>query len=395
MCCSCQSWQGGRFSIFLSKPQLAPAAPGSGSTGNPSLLSLETNPSAFRDASTPQLIPLPGDVQRPASSCRGSVSARSTPMQLDHDHRSGEGSLRLNPLPSNAPSSNLPTPSAPTDKDSSPSPSRDPVSPTSITTISGRHETTPALNSQAECPSTVAPVSDPGIPDNPQSSGAGLDPGDIEMESVTPSGHRRRRSSLINPANSASSRSQRPRSQSILGPVDDDEGKIPEESSDDDPLRLNEVDEDGLSDEDLHDDEETGLTGKDRRRKRRKRNRNQLLDQRIVRDSISQEEKKEADRSVAKQLLINGALIGLWYFFSLCISLVRALRIPSPCSLNTLLTYLPVQQMDVLTRQTQFPVSHVYNLHALPRAIFPSVISIVPFPVITATPQIRPGPVKA
>jgi solute carrier family 35 protein C2 len=116
-----------------------------------------------------------------------------------------------------------------------------------------------------------------------------------------------------------------PRSQSIRRPADgDDEAKILEESSEEDALRLDEADEDGLSDEDLHDDEETGLTGKDRRRKRRKRNRNQLLDQRIASDNnISQEEKKEADRSVARSLLINGCLIGLWYFFSLLISLVR------------------------------------------------------------------------
>ncbi|KAK4132588.1 TPT-domain-containing protein [Trichocladium antarcticum] len=157
------------------------------------------------------------------------------------------------------------------------------------------------------------------------------------MASVTPSGHRRRRSSLINPANPSGSshRSPQPRSQSIRRPGDvDDEGKIPEESSDEDALRLDKVDEDGLSDEDLHDDEEAGLTGKDRRRKRRKRNRNQLLDQRIARDnSISQAEKKEADRSVAKNLLINGCLIGLWYFFSLLISLYNKWMF-SPDKLN-------------------------------------------------------------
>jgi solute carrier family 35 protein C2 len=138
------------------------------------------------------------------------------------------------------------------------------------------------------------------------------------MDSVTPSGHRRRRSSLINPPNATSSRQ---RSASIRRPASG-ETKIVEESSDDGSQQPDELDEDGLSDEDLHDDEETGLTGKDRRRKRRKRNRNQLLDQRIVRDKISPEEKKEADRSVARNLMIDAALIGLWYFFSLLISLV-------------------------------------------------------------------------
>lgn len=174
----------------------------------------------------------------------------------------------------------------------------------------------------------------------PQSLGAGLEPYDIEMDSVTPSGHRRRRSSLINPANASNSRhrSPRARSQSIRSPTDaDDEGKIVEESSDEDSLRPGEVlDEDELTDEDLHDDEEAGLTGKDRRRKRRKRRRNQLLDQRIAKDDISPEEKKEADRNVVRRLLINGVLIGLWYFFSLSISLVRTRHPPLDCQGNIL-----------------------------------------------------------
>lgn len=149
------------------------------------------------------------------------------------------------------------------------------------------------------------------------------------MDAVTPSGHRRRRSSLINPANASNSRHRSPgaRSQTLRTPsIVDGEGKIVEESSDGETPRLDETDEGGFTDEDLHDDEETGLTGKDRRRKKRKKRRNQLLDQRVVSDDISPEEKQEADRSVAKSLLINGVLIGLWYFFSLLISLVWTRR---------------------------------------------------------------------
>ncbi|KAL2257704.1 hypothetical protein VTK26DRAFT_9276 [Humicola hyalothermophila] len=182
------------------------------------------------------------------------------------------------------------------------------------------------------------------------------------MASVTPSGHRRRRSSLINPANSASSRSQRPRAQSVRGPVVDDDGKIPEESSEDDPLRLDEVADGGLSDEDLHDDEETGLTGKDRRRKRRKRNRSQLLDHRIVGDHISQEEKKEADRNVVKHLFINGVLIGLWYFFSLCISLYNKWMF-SPDKLNF--------PFPMFTTSVHFLVQ--FSLASLVLFLFPSL----------------------
>ena len=84
-----------------------------------------------------------------------------------------------------------------------------------------------------------------------------------------------------------------------------------------------------LSDEDLHDDEEAGLTGKDKRRKKQKRDRNTHLDQRIAPEAISAEEKKEADRSVVRRSLVNVTLIGLWYLFSLSISLVRG-TCPSP-----------------------------------------------------------------
>ncbi|KAK4190494.1 triose-phosphate transporter family-domain-containing protein [Podospora australis] len=162
--------------------------------------------------------------------------------------------------------------------------------------------------------STSASIPSP----SPQSTGSSVAEFEgIEMESMNPAGHRRRRSSLINPV--GASNHNRHRSPSTRNGIDGP--KISEEESLEEPLRLDELDPGGLTDEDLHDDEETGLTAKDRRRKRRKRNRNQRLDQRIVREKISQEEKKEADRNVLKTLLINVSLIGLWYFFSLLISL--------------------------------------------------------------------------
>lgn len=66
----------------------------------------------------------------------------------------------------------------------------------------------------------------------------------------------------------------------------------------------------GRSDDD-HDDEETGLTGA--RGKKSRRRRDSRLDRRIVKDSeITSEEKKEADQSVIKDMLINGMFIGLW-----------------------------------------------------------------------------------
>jgi len=224
-------------------------------------------------------------------------------------------------FPSNVPDPDPPPssdrPEAPLDS----GPPKDHIS-RSLSILTSGHATAVASGADAS-PVSAALVAEPWTSANSPSSSVGLGLNDIEMDSVTPSGHRRRRSSLINPANASNSR-HRSRSLSTRRPANaDDEDKIVEESSDDESLRPGEVDEDELTDEDLHDDEEAGLTGKDRRRKRRKRRRNQLLDQRIARDDgISPEEKQEADRTVVRSLVINGVLIGLWYFFSLLISLV-------------------------------------------------------------------------
>jgi solute carrier family 35, member C2 len=97
------------------------------------------------------------------------------------------------------------------------------------------------------------------------------------------------------------------------------------DATDDDDMRSTseEVELDDLSDDGLQDDEETGLTGKDKGRRKHKRRRNTQLDQRVVGDiKITDEEKKEADQNVFKKSLVNGILIGLWYLFSLSISIV-------------------------------------------------------------------------
>ncbi|CAO2654151.1 Nn.00g108840.m01.CDS01 [Neocucurbitaria sp. VM-36] len=78
---------------------------------------------------------------------------------------------------------------------------------------------------------------------------------------------------------------------------------------------------DDMSADGLEDDEETGLTKRDRRRRRRRKRRNTLLDQRIVpEDTYTKEEKKLADQNLIKSMLVNGLLIGLWYLFSISIS---------------------------------------------------------------------------
>ncbi|KAJ4295893.1 hypothetical protein N0V88_004595 [Collariella sp. IMI 366227] len=252
------------------------------------------------------------------------------------------------------------SPSSPTPEDAV-----DPLSHPHEPSASG-HATT--VSSGAEAAPGSALAHDPWTAAaNPKFPRPGLEPEDIEMDAVTPSGHRRRRSSLINPASNAThSRHRSPRacSQSLRGPANngDDEDKIVEESSDEDAPRLGDVSDMELTDEDLHDDEETGLTGKDRRRKRRRRTKNQQLDQRVVRDTVSQEEKKEADRNVVKNLVVNGVLIGLWYFFSLLISLYNKWMF-SPDKLNF--------PFPMFTTAVHFLVQ--FSLASLVLFIFPSL----------------------
>ncbi|KAH7342424.1 triose-phosphate transporter family-domain-containing protein [Rhexocercosporidium sp. MPI-PUGE-AT-0058] len=158
---------------------------------------------------------------------------------------------------------------------------------------------------------------------------AGIQDFDDDMEPEQ-SGHRRRRSSLMNPLNSDSNskgKSQRrrgsPRKGAAATGAEDSLTEDPKlERSEDDSLSEGEVDD--LSDDGLQDDEETGLTGKDKGRRKTKRRRNTLLDQRIageVKVVISDEEKKEADQNVVRKSLINGLLIAMWYVFSLSISI--------------------------------------------------------------------------
>lgn len=154
-------------------------------------------------------------------------------------------------------------------------------------------------------------------------------PEDIEMDAIAPAGHRRRRSTLsagLNKSLSPNARAGRPRATSIKSAADaepkiSEEDMVPYSSG---PSARDDGDSSAassLSDEDLHDDEETGLTKKDKRRKRNKRLRNTRLDQRIAKDKLSDEERRQADQNVMRKLVVNAALIGLWYIFSLSISL--------------------------------------------------------------------------
>lgn len=81
------------------------------------------------------------------------------------------------------------------------------------------------------------------------------------------------------------------------------------------------------SDEELTDDEETGLTHTDRKKRRRRKQRNTMLDERVVNggDLTEKEQNKIAFRSVLQQTLTNLVLIALWYGFSISISVVSLL----------------------------------------------------------------------
>ncbi|KAK8050376.1 hypothetical protein PG994_012106 [Apiospora phragmitis] len=183
------------------------------------------------------------------------------------------------------------------------------------------------------------PAADGGAP-LPTIGGGSRRTEDIEMGSISPAGHRRRRSTLtagnnfaVPPAATAS----RPRSQSIKNTaVSPESGSLLESKTADGAGRASSDtsfrnkngkrtesydDHSDFTDEDLHDDEETGLTRKDKRRKREKRRRNTRLDNRIARENLTEQERKEANQNVVRKIVINGVLIGLWYFFSLSISL--------------------------------------------------------------------------
>lgn len=73
----------------------------------------------------------------------------------------------------------------------------------------------------------------------------------------------------------------------------------------------------------LTDDEETGLTRKDKEHRKRKRRRNARLDGRVAGNvKNSKKEQRDADRNLLTAMIINVLLILAWYLFSLSISIV-------------------------------------------------------------------------
>lgn len=96
--------------------------------------------------------------------------------------------------------------------------------------------------------------------------------------------------------------------------------------SDDDRSISEDVELDQFSDDSLQDDAEAGLTSDAQRNRRRRKLRGGLLDQRVAAgDEVTESQRREASRNVIKHSLVNVLLIGLWYLFSLSISIVGSL----------------------------------------------------------------------
>ncbi|KAI1859576.1 hypothetical protein JX265_006257 [Neoarthrinium moseri] len=202
-----------------------------------------------------------------------------------------------------------------------------------VTSVLPIHTGTPTLDFSTPSSASSATTSFQQQEWKPLDGAAGNRPPEaIEMDPIAPAGHRRRRSTLTSSVGGAGGLPSahpagRGRAQSIRNVSEPADLKISEEahfSGADAPSSSKSEapdDDSSMSDEDLHDDEETGLTKKDKKRKAAKRRRNTRLDNRIARDKITEEERREADQNVARKLVINVVLIGLWYFFSLSISL--------------------------------------------------------------------------
>lgn len=79
------------------------------------------------------------------------------------------------------------------------------------------------------------------------------------------------------------------------------------------------------SDENLEDDEETGLTSADKSKRRKKKSKNTRLDERISHDPASHNEEKDlAYQQLLKESVVNAILIIAWYGFSIGISVVSS-----------------------------------------------------------------------
>jgi solute carrier family 35 protein C2 len=150
--------------------------------------------------------------------------------------------------------------------------------------------------------------------------------------------HRRRSASIVHAAGGkhmASSKTKKThhgyRQSSIsLGPnAGDPSTAVIHEDSDPGPsssdLEMNDMRSDDEDDDELADDEETGLTQAERRKRRRRRRRSTLLGERVVGSGGNMGDAKKTEEQLAQASLmrlygVNAILIGMWYTFSISIS---------------------------------------------------------------------------
>jgi hypothetical protein len=202
------------------------------------------------------------------------------------------------------------------------------------------------------------------------------------MDEQPATNHARRRSSSLAGAPGTSNKDpqkhRRHRSGQILeegedASTSDDEHSDSSGRTDSTDLELDDM----RSNDGLEDDEETGLTGSDRRRRRRRKRRNTRLDQRIVEDvRFTKDEEKMANQTLIHSMLINTLLIGLWYE----LRPVQELALNANTFQVPLLNFhLSLQQVDVQARQRRRPDrAHISipAIHDLPThdcTIFPSL----------------------
>ncbi|TKA26980.1 hypothetical protein B0A50_05171 [Salinomyces thailandicus] len=74
------------------------------------------------------------------------------------------------------------------------------------------------------------------------------------------------------------------------------------------------------SDEELEDDEETGLTHTERKKRRRRRRRNTRLDERVAGEPEVQTAERMVSASIVRTMVTNGLFIAFWYVCSISIS---------------------------------------------------------------------------
>lgn len=95
----------------------------------------------------------------------------------------------------------------------------------------------------------------------------------------------------------------------------------------------------GQMESDVEYDEETGLSTEERRKHLSQQRKRNQLDARIAgvsgRTSMSKDEARQADKDVVRRVITNAILIGLWYFFSLSISIVSDMMDPVDCLTNS------------------------------------------------------------